>query len=339
VPGTGIQTIGVFTAPASAPNIFINTPVIDLSPYTGQTSAFEFIAPGNITINESLTFNGHPTNANSFLGFIAGDQLLITPGSTVEADVGTFALEANGQNGMTLNGANIVNNDPTGSISVDAPSSLSIINGSTIQAQNNINLASNNDITITGSSVVANNILNIDSLNGNVTVNSPELIGAQSLDVTAGDSIMVTSTGNGNGGGGGGGGNGNGNFQVGNVTLVAGNGIMINGNSQNPSAGTLTTSFTFLMTAANSISVQNLDFGGFAKVNMTAHTLNLANADFANTSTVNLRSHFGNLNMGSSVPGDVNFISNVTYGGGPTAGHINFSTPVNGMINISGGAP
>jgi hypothetical protein len=331
VPGTGIVTIGAFTAPASAPNIFINTPVIDLSPYTGQTSAFEFIAPGNITINESLTFNGHPANANSFLGFIAGDQLLITPGSTVEADVGTFALSANGQNGMTLNGVNIVNADPTGSISIDAPSSLSIINGSTIQAQNNIDLASNNDITITGSAVVASNNLDIDSLNGNVTVNSPELIGAQSLEVSAGDSIMVTSNGNGNGN--------NGNFQVGNVTLTAGNGITINGNSQTPSAGPLTTSFTFLMTAANSISVQNLDFGGFAKVNMTAHTLNLANADFANTSTVNLRSHFGNLNMGSSVPGDVNFISNVTYGGGPTAGHINFSTPVNGMINISGGAP
>ncbi|HXC03051.1 MAG TPA: FecR family protein [Opitutaceae bacterium] len=333
VPGTGIVTIGAFTAPASAPNIFINTPVIDLSPYTGQTSAFEFIAPGNITINESLTFNGHPANASSFLGFIAGDQLLITPGSTVEADVGEFLLTALGQNGMTLNGANIVNNDPTGTISIDAPSSLSISNGSTIQAQNNINLASNNDITITGSSVVANNNLDIDSLNGDVTINSPQMIGAQSLEVSAGDSIMVTSGGNGNGNGS------NGNFQVGDVTLTAGNGITINGNSQTPSAGPLTTSFVFMMTAANFISVQNLDFGGFATVNMTAHTLNLTNADFANTSTVNLRSHSGLLNMGSSVPGDVNFISNVTYGGGPTAGHINFSTPVNGMINISGGAP
>ncbi len=339
VTGTGTETIGVFTAPAATPNIFINTPTIDLSLNAVQTSDFEFIAPGNITINESLAFDGLPDNANSFLGLIAGDQLLITPGSTVEADVGIFALSANGQNGMTLNGANIVNHDPSGIIIIDAPSSLSIANGSTIQAQNSVGLLSNNDITITGSSVVGTNIVDIDSLNGNVTLNSPELISTQSLVVSAGGSITATSTGN---GGGGGGGNGNGDFQVGDVTLTAGNGITITGNAQGPDAGTLTSSFVFMMTAANFISVNNLDFGGFATVNMEAHTINLTNINFASGSTVKLESNNGLLNTSNtSQLGYVNFINNsVTYGGGSTTGHLNFSqTPVNGMINISGGAP
>jgi hypothetical protein len=338
VPGTGTESVATFTAPAATPNIFINTPTIDLSPYAGQTPAFEFLAPGDITINRSLTFTGFPANANSFLGLTAGDQLLITPGSTVEADVGIFSLSANGQSGMTLNGANIVDHDPSGIIIIDAPSSLSIVNGSTIEAQNAVGLLSNNDITITGSTIVGTNVVDIDSLNGNVNLNSPQLISTQSLVVSAGGSITATSTGNGGGGGGGGG---NGDFQVNNVTLTAGNDITINGNSQNPSAGPPTSSFTFLMTAANLIQLQNLDFGGFATVNMTAHTINLTNADFANGSAVSLTSHFGVLAAGAntnqpSVPGDVNFINNVTYGGSPAQNHIVSSGP---GITIRGGAP
>jgi hypothetical protein len=331
---TGPINIAAFIAPMATPNIFINTPSINLNPYASQASDFEFLAPdGNITINRSVTFYDLPVNASSLLGLIAGDQLLITPGSTVEADVGNFLLNANGQNGMTLNGINILNHDPMGDITIDAPSSLSITNGSTIQAQNSLGLFSNNAVSVIGSILSATNLIDITSFNGSVNLDSPELINTQFLRIIAGGSITITGGHNGGGGGGGG----NGNFQVGNVTLKAGDGITLDGSTQNPVAGPVQP-FNFNMTAVNLLSVQNLDLGGFATVNMTAHTINLMNIDFANGSTVNLTSHSGVLNIGSSMPGDVNFISNVTYGGpGQLAqNHIVSSGP---GITIAGGAP
>ncbi|HXB01986.1 MAG TPA: FecR family protein [Opitutaceae bacterium] len=314
---TGVSstgTIAAFTAPIATPDIFINTPTIDLSPYASQASGFEFIAPGNITINKSVAFNGLPANSNSFLALVADDQLLITPGSTVEADVGIFALIANGQNGMTLNGVNILNNDPMGSIVIDSPSI--VINGGSLQAPSEIEL-----------------------LGGNIALSNPSLIstGFLFVDATTGS---INVTGGHNGGGGGGGGGGNGNFQVGNVTLVAGDTISLDGSSQNPVAGQAQP-FVFNMTAANLIQVQNLDFGGFQTVNMTAHTINLANIDFSSGSVVRLTSHFNALAGGpntnqASVPGDVNFISGVNYNGQPAQGHLVASGP--GII-IAGGAP
>ncbi len=130
---TGTGTIASFTAPMDAPNIFINTPAIDLSPYASQTSAFVFGAPANITLNGSVAFNGLPASSSSFLELVAGNQLSIASGSTVEADVGLFSLNANGPNGMTLNGVNILDNDPMGLAIIDSPSLT--INGGSIQAR------------------------------------------------------------------------------------------------------------------------------------------------------------------------------------------------------------
>jgi hypothetical protein len=357
VPGSPVpgSPVPEFLAPTATPNIFINTPTIDLSPYASPVSLFEFKAPDTLTINRSVAFTGLPTDGSSLLELEAGNQLLIAPGSTVEADVGLFSLYA--PNAITLNGVNIVDNGSLGDIIIGFPDLLSLIssssssnastslpnfssaitiNGGSIQAQDLIALFAENNISITNSSLVASEEVLIGSVNGSVTLNTPQLISTLSLDINAGGSIMVV--GGNNGGGGGGGGGGNGNFQVGNVTLVAGDGISLDGSTQNPRAGPLVSSFIFNMTAANLIQVQNLDFGGFATVNMTAHTINLANIDFANGSTVNLTSHFGTLNVGSSVPGDVNFISNVTYGGPgqPAQAHIVSSGP---GIAIFGGAP
>ncbi len=168
-------------------------------------------------------------------------------------------------------------------------------------------------------------------MGGNIALNNPSLIKTGFLFVNATGSIMVNGGSGGHGGGG--------NFQVSNVTLDAGDGILLNGGTQNPVAGPVQP-FTFNLTAVNLLQVQNLDMGGFATVNMVAHTINLMNIDFAIGSTVNLQSHFGVLNLGSSVSGDVNFISNVTYGGPgqPAQNHINASAPGVG-INLSGGAP
>jgi hypothetical protein len=64
---------------------------------------------------------------------------------------------------------------------------------------------------------------------------------------------------------------------------------------------------------------------------MTAHTINLQNVSFGALSTVNLTSFFGLLapspNSGAtSLPGYVNFISGVTYGGQPAQNFVNPAT-------------
>jgi hypothetical protein len=304
-------TFTTFEAPPDTPNIICNVPTVDLSPYAGSSSAFGFVAPNNITINGSVTFKGLAANLTSLLEILAGNQLSIASGAIVEADVGTFFLGADGPNGMTLNGVTILDKDPMGNIVIESPSL--IINGGSIQASSYIEL-----------------------LGGNIALSSPSLISTGFLFMNATGSINVTGGHNGGGGGGGG----NGNFQVGNVTLVAGDTISLDGSSQNPVAGPAQP-FVFNMTAANLIQVQNLDFGGFQTVNMTAHTINLANIDFSSGSVVRLKSHFNALAPGPntnqpSVPGDVNFISGVNYNGQPAQNHIVLSGT--GIV-IAGGAP
>jgi hypothetical protein len=301
----GPTAITLFSAPDATPNIIVNTPAIDLSPYAGQSPLFEFWAPDNLTLNGSVAFNGN----FALLELGAGNQLSIASGSTVAADVVSFELLANGPNGMTLNGVNILNNDPMGDLEIDSPSLM--INGGSLQAPITIALSG-----------------------GNIALNNPALIKTGFLFINATGSIMV------NGGNDGGHGGGGGNFQVGNVTLNAGDGILLNGGSANPVAGPAQL-FTFNMTAANLLQVQNLDFGGFQTVNLTAHTINLTNIDFSNGSNVSLASHFGVLNVGSSVPGDVNFVSNVTYGGPgqPAQNHIVSPAAPGTGITITGGVP
>jgi hypothetical protein len=68
------------------------------------------------------------------------------------------------------------------------------------------------------------------------------------------------------------------------------------------------------------IKVLNADLTAFATINMTAHTITLTDVAFGGASTVNLNSFSGMLapmpNTGAlSLPGFVNFISGVTYGG------------------------
>jgi len=283
------STITGFVAPATAPNIIINTPTIDLSPYASQASEFEFVAPsipnimdsGTITINGSVTFNGLPADASSFLGLAADNQLLIASGATVEADVGVFALAS--FNGMTLNGVNILDNAPTGVILFDSPSSLTFNDGS-LQAQGAIGIVSNG-------TVILNNVM----------------VNTGSLDIFATGSVRVAD-------------DINHSFQVTNVLVGAGGDISADGGDSNPVTG-VTQPGSILLAAAGTLQAQNLKLDS-ATVSLAATTVNLLNVAFSNGSVVSLASANGvlapNPNTGAaSVPGDVNFIHNVTYGGSP----------------------
>ena len=113
------------------------------------------------------------------------------------------------------------------------------------------------------------------------------------------------------------------------LKLNSGDGILLTPNGRSLIAGgsDATASFTAGFATGNSINVNNTDFSSFAAVNMAANTINLANVAFGGGSSVTLRSLNGELapnpNTGAaSVPGDVNFIYNVTYGGGPAQNYI-----------------
>lgn len=90
------------------------------------------------------------------------------------------------------------------------------------------------------------------------------------------------------------------------------------------------------MNAPNTINVGSAahgqDLTGLSSVNMIAHTINLLNVAFGGSSYVNLFSNNGQLapnpNTGAtSLPGYVNFINGVTYGGNAAQHHVN---PVSG---------
>jgi hypothetical protein len=98
------------------------------------------------------------------------------------------------------------------------------------------------------------------------------------------------------------------------ITLNAGDGILLDGTSGTFSGNILN------LTAVNTTTVQNVDLTAFPTINISAHTINLINVAFGNGSSVNLHSLLGILallpNTGlPSVPGEVNFIRGVTYGG------------------------
>jgi hypothetical protein len=318
------STFTAFDAPLDTPNIIFNTSTVDLSPYAGSSSAFGFEAPNNITFNGSVTFNGLAANSTSFLDIFAGNQLSIAPGSTLQADVGSFFLSADGPSGINWSGVNLVDHDPMGFIIVDGLSSLSLTNGS-INAQNFIDLLSSNDVSVTGTTLIATNGIFIDSLNGNVALNNPTL-STSSLGIFAAGSVKVTS-------------DVSHNFQVTNVTVNAGGDIFVDGGDSNPMPN-VPKAGSILLTAANLLTAQNVKFDSMT-VNLSAHTVNLTNVAFSNGSTVKLSSHFGVLAPGAntnqpSVLGDVNFINNVTYNGTPAQGHIVAS----GVgITIAGGVP
>jgi hypothetical protein len=338
-----------FFAPTATPNIFINTPSIDLSPYASPSSFFEFMAPDTLTINSSVAFTGLPTDGSSLLELEAGNQLLIAPGSTVEADVGLFSLYA--PNAITLNGVNILDNGSFGEIAIGFPDLLSLINssssfsslpifssaitinGGSIQAQSFIGLFAENNISIANSNLVASGEVLIGSVNGNVTM-SNSMLNTSALDLYAGGSVTVTS-------------DVSHSFQVGTVTVNAGDGIFVDGGNNSPAVGIgMPKPGSISMTAVNSLTAQNLKLD-FTTVNLTAHTINLTNVAFSNGSTVNLASHVAmlaaNPNTGAvSVSGQVNFITGVTYGGVAAQNYVPLAqggtwSSVGAPINITAG--
>ena len=340
-----------FAAPASDPNIIINTPTIDLSPFTTQTY-FDFVAPGTMTVNGSVTFTGFAQPLLSTLLLEAG-ALSIASGSTLEADVQDFILMSSG--GLALNQNSLANT--AGNIDVASLGTLNVQNSS-LHAAGSVSITGGSSVAVTalpapGGNVTVNNSsitadsgsASIVSTGGALSVTGGSLNAANSAGAsttlsgqtgaTVAGTAITTDPVNGsvnissaagsitvNNGT---------SIQAGYLTLNSGDGILLDGTGATFTGSGPASSVN--MTATTAISVNNADFSSFATVNMASHTINLQNVAFNGTGAVNLASFLGAANFGSSVAGDVNFIGGVTYGGNTVIG--NLVNPVAGQVNLS----
>ena len=269
---------------------------VNLSSYAAQPE-FDFVAAKNLDLAGLVTFSG--LSAQSQLALVAGAQMLFTPGITLTANVGDFELAS--ADTMTLN--NVTLQNPGGVVGLSSGSTINLNNGSilaahliltapdainfTFDASLNIGPPGDNTlITDAGSGAVT-----FSSLNGSLTVTATS-VQAHYLTLNSGDSILLDCSGH---------------------TLTA----------TGPGA-------TATFTAPNLVTVNNANLSNYGVVNMAANTINLLNVAFGAGSSVTLRSLNGvlaaNPNTGAvSVPGDVNFIQNVTYNGNPAQNYVNNS--------------
>jgi hypothetical protein len=109
------------------------------------------------------------------------------------------------------------------------------------------------------------------------------------------------------------------------LTLNSGDSILLDAGGRTLAASGPGATANF--TAPKLIAVTNANLAAYGVVNMAANTINLINVAFGADSFVSLASKGGflaaNPNTGQiSVPGAVNFIRNVTYGGNPAQDYI-----------------
>jgi FecR protein len=270
---------------------------VSLANYSGNPE-FDFVAAGKMNFNTSVTFTG--LGDKNRLLLVGGTGMNFAPNTTLEADVASFGLSSAGA--ISLDGGGLINR--TGDIAVDSGSTISINNAQiftpgqlSLTAKDGISIAWDASVWLTGNNkfetTAANGSVDLSSVNGALTVQHTS-IKTHFLTLNSGDSILLDA-----------------------------NGETVTGYGQNSSA-------TF--TAPNLVEVRNADLSSFGVVNMAANTINLTDVAFGAGSSVTLASQNGvlapNPNTGAeSVPGDVNFISGVTYGGQPAQDFIN---PANG---------
>ncbi len=198
-------------------------------------------------------------------------------------------------NNSTINSDYMVlNGSGTATVSVD---------NTVINAPTAITAFCAGDLNITGTTISRNARLVVDSATGSA-LNSGAASGAVTLASTSG-SVNITGT----------------SITAHYLTVNSGDGILLDasGHTLTASGAGATASFT----APNLITVNNADFSSFSVVNMAANTINLSDVTFGANSSVTLRSLLGLLNVGSSVPGYVNFIQNVYYGADLAQNHVN----------------
>jgi hypothetical protein len=301
----------------AARNLAFNTPganpgalTVDLSPYVAQP-VFDFVAAKNLNFAGSVTFSG--LAPASTLSLIAGESITFAPHITLTANYADFEIATAGA--LSADGLFIYNN--VGTVGIASGSEISLNNFAILNqgqmiltAPNAIDLTWDADGHLGELSPGGDNILTTDAGSGEVTINAKggplsveaTSIQAHYLTLNSGDSILLDCAGH---------------------TLTA------------TGAGA-----TANITAPNVVTVKNTDLSNFGVVNMAANTIVLKNVDFGAGSIDTLTSgnHMlaANPNTDHSIiPGEVNFIHGVTYGGTlvtAPSGFVNGTIPGTGIV-------
>ena len=245
-----------------------------------------------LTAQGNLNFSGSTINADTAILSSFNGSMMLDSG-LVNASYSTFFSAADGItiNGTSINARSIVLNG--GNLANGAAdASIAINNSSLTTSLGGVSMTSQQDITI-----------------GNSTIAADPAVGTVSMNANAG-SVSVTGT----------------SITAHYLTVNSGDGILLDASGKTLFASGSGAKASF--TAPNLITVKNADFSAFAVLNMAANTINLNAVAFGAGSSVTLRSLNGvlapNPNTGAvSVPGDVNFINNVTYGSNPAQNYIN----------------
>ncbi|MEY4917202.1 MAG: hypothetical protein RL616_1115 [Verrucomicrobiota bacterium] len=310
-----------------ARNIFFNTQqiteplfTVDLSAYAGLPE-FDFVAADYLNFGGSVTFTGLEDSEGIYFALIGGKGIRVAPGSSICADLANFAWLTPGS--LTFVGGNVNNN--FGNVIMNLGGNFSMSQNAYFHINDTFTLNAAGSITVNASTVGANTALftsknsTLDLLSAVVQLNTGGEFTADQ-DLTLSSSLITADTDSGsltftskhgsiNSSGS--------SFETYYLTLDSGKDILLDGNGCTIKASVAN------FTAAQLIDVKNANLTQMGTVNMSANTINLSDVSFAGGSAVTLKSLLGLLNVGSSVPGKVNFIQNVTYGGNPAQNYVN----------------
>jgi len=325
-----------------ARNIYINTidadPLtVDLSPYAAMPE-FDMVAAKNLNLAGSVNFDGFSPNTSLIFSLVAGNQINVAPGASIQANVANFDWQTPAN--FTLDSANIFNS--SGNTSFRVGSGFTLQNNTYIQNYANLGVQSIGNISINSGSTINANSTTLNSTKGSLTVDGSAITvnafgsfnaaktitlhnssllanpdsGLLGFTSSAG-SVNVTGT----------------SIQAHYLSLNSGDGILLDGSGQSFTSSGSDSLANFA--AKNTISVNNANLSQFGTVNMTANTINLFNVAFGN-GLVNLKSLLGQWNNGTSLPGYVNNLGGVTYNGQTVNAANGFSGTIAGTgITIS----
>jgi hypothetical protein len=188
-----------------AQNIFVNTPAVALNPLTvnlkpyGILPEFDLVADNNFSIEGSVVFDGLATSEDFQL--VAGNQFILTPGITIEAEANTFTMSSLAA--MDFNDVGLVNN--TKDIDLNSGDTITFENGATVTAKGRIVASAENGISANNSQFNVGTA-QFGSLNGGISFENstltskgfanftaPATIGFDNSTINA-DSVLINGT-------------------------------------------------------------------------------------------------------------------------------------------------
>lgn len=240
---------------------------------------------GSVSRTPTMTLEGAVVSLTGGSYNVTGSALVDANGTTLNTSGTTISgnivsVQANTSSDLqstTVSANTLLNLTAQQDVSVNAGSYTVSGTSGTLQ------VSASRDLLLSGSAQFQGNTINMQA-SRDVTLTSPVAQGFTTLNVNAVRNLAVAS----------------GSF----TGISAAPGIAAN------------------LTAGETLTVNGTSVASVANISLSARTVNLSNIDFANGSTVSLKSQVGllaaNPNTGAaSVPGHVNFILNVNYGGSP----------------------